>query len=183
MATSLFPAQAWRPNFLSPLSPASHTAQPSPHPPLHPIPQRPSSRGTASASPSPLRPSRPLVTPHAPCDDAPRVHPPATPNAHADATPPPSRWVPPISSTSYLPFFLPAPARIELFSLLFCGPPRLGRPTVQLRPRHLLLEAEFRARDHAKPLRDPLPPRSGPSETAAAILAVAFQTEAAKISA
>jgi len=62
----------------------------------------------------------------------------------------------PVSSVPFLPFFLPAPARTELLSSLSCGPPSLGRPTVQLRLRHLLLEAEFRARDHAKSLRDPV---------------------------
>ena len=66
---------------------------------------------------------------------------------------------------------------------LRCGPPRLYRPTGQSHLRHLLLEADFRVQDHAKLLRDPLTPRSGPSEPAAAILAVAFHTEAAKISA
>src|SRR6185312_8148903 len=95
--------------------------------------------------------------------------------------PTPSAPVPPVSSTPYLPFFLPAPARTELLSPLSGGPPRLGRPTVQFRLRHLLLEVESRARDHAKLLCDPFPPRSGPSKTAAAILVVAFHTKAAKI--
>ena len=185
---------------------AQHSNRLGPLPPAHTRPsltqraaqqalaQRPAPHTAQASSPPPRSRSSqsPRVAPHGPaCQRAPA--PPRCPVWPTRQGRPPARRatrpcfplsakpVPPVSSTPYLPFFLPAPARTELPSPLSGGPPRLGRPTVQFRLRHLLLEVESRARDHANPLCDPFPPRTGPSETAAAILAVAFHTKAAKI--
>ena len=172
-----------QPSPLFPLRPSLFPSLPTRGPALHGPRRRPASPTLAQQPVTPRRPARARLPAYARSPSLPRLAHASGPSSSPTRPcfPLSAKPVPPVSSTPYLPFFLLAPARTELPSLLSGGPPRLGRPTVQFRLRHLLLEVESRARDNANPLCDPFPPRTGPSETAAAILAVAFHTKAAKI--
>src|SRR6185312_10452022 len=121
--------------------------------PPAPLPAGPArSHGSPSAlgPPPSAWPSSARPTPRPASARSPRAHRARRPRCHLDPTlPAPTLTLtrdahslpslcqagPTGQLTPYLPFFLPAPARTELHSLLSGGPPRLGRPTVQFRLR------------------------------------------------